>query len=217
MNRQRGSDSGKFTGPLLALWISAGLHAALIALVKIVPPPAVSIGTTIEARLMPKTEPRDVPLYLPDLAAPKWDEMLAYAPPPMPAAETPAHDLMPPPQPSPTPQIEVPLAVDLHYYGARELDTTPSGDIPYPVLPEKFSGKIKFEVKIEEDGRVSDVDVMSVELVPDADSAVLAATEAALRATRFKPGIKQGRPVRALVIYELIINPAEPQRRRVTD
>lgn len=213
MPTQRGSESGNRTWPLLALWISIGLHAALIALVKIVPPPAVSIGTTIEARLMPKTEPRDVSLYLPDLAAPELDEMLAYAPPPASTIETPAHDLTPPPQPSPGPQIEIPLAVDLHYYSARELDIIPSGDIPDPVLPEKLSGKIKYEVKIEEDGRVSDVDVMSVELVPDTDSAVLAATEAALRATRFKPGIKQGRPVRALVIYELIINPTDPQRR----
>lgn len=213
MIRQRGSDSGKLTGPLLALWISIGLHAALIALVKIVPPPDVSLGTTIEARLMPKTPPRDVPLYLPDLAAPQLDEMLAYAPPPQPVAETPAQNLTPPSQPSPIPQIEMPLAVDLNYYSARELDIIPSGDLPEPVLPEKLSGKIKFEVKIEEDGRVSDVDVMSVDLVPDTDSAVLAATEAALRATRFKPGIKQGRPVRALVIYELIINPAEPPRR----
>lgn len=213
MIRQRGSDSGRLAGPLLALWISIGLHAALIALVQIVPPPDVSIGTTIEARLMPKTAPRDVPLYLPDLAAPELDEILAYAPPPTPPAETPAHDLTPPPQPMPIPLIEVPLAVDLNYYSARELDIIPSGDIPDPVLPEKVSGKIKYEVKIEEDGRVSDVDVMSVELVPDTDSAVLATTEAALRATRFKPGIKQGRPVRSLVIYELIINPAEPHRR----
>ena len=162
---------------------------------------------------MPKTAPRDVPLYLPELAAPELDEILAYAPPPMPVAEAPAHDSTPPPQPSPTPQIDIPLAVDLHYYSARELDIIPSGDIPDPLLPEKISGKIKFEVKIEEDGRVSDVEVMGVELVPDTDSAVLETTEAALRATRFKPGIKQGRPVRALVIYELIINPAEPHRR----
>lgn len=213
MIRQRGSDLRKLTGPLLALWISIGLHAVLIALVQIVPPPAVSIGTTIEARLMPKTVPRDVPLYLPELAAPELGEILAYAPPPMQAAEAPANELTPSPQPSSTPQIEIPLAVDLHYYSARELDIMPSGDLPEPVLPEKLSGKIKYEVKIEEDGRVSDVDVMSVELVPDTDSAVLATTEAALRATRFKPGVKQGRPVRALVIYELVINPAEPHRR----
>lgn len=213
MSGQRATDFDKYKWPLLALWISLGLHGALIALVKIVPPREHSASYTIEARLMPAKPTHEVPLYLPDLKAPVLDEMLAYAPPPMPATEPPAPDVTPPPKASTMPQIEVPLAVDLHYYRARELDIVPSGDIPDPVVPETHSGKIRYEIKIEEDGRVSDVNVISAELVPDSDSAVLDASEAALRATRFKPGLKQGRPVRALVIYELVINPAEPDRR----
>lgn len=205
MNGQRGLDFSKLAWPLLALWISIGLHGALIALVKIVPPPA-AIGNTIEARLMPKTMPRDVPLYLTELAAPAPDEMLSYAPPPPSATETPAQDLSATPQASPLPQIEVPLAVDLHYYSARELDTVPNGELPDPVLPETLTGKIRYELKIEPNGRVSDVNVISVDLAPDSDSTVLAATEAALRATHFTPGMRNGRPVRAVVVYELIIN-----------
>ena len=208
MTTQRGSDFGKITRPLLALWISAGLHAALIALVQIVPPPAVQIGHTLEARLMPKTQPREVPLYLPDLSAPLLDEMLAYAPPPVPESETPAHDISAPEQVSPIPQIEIPIAVDLHYYSARELDRVPNGELPNPAVPETLAGKIRYELKIEPDGRVSDVEVLSVDLVPDSNAAVLAETEAALRATHFTPAIKNGRAVRAIVIYELVISPA---------
>lgn len=197
MNWQRGLDFSKLAGPLLALWISIGLHGALIALVKIVPPPPAAIGNTIEARLMPKTMPRDVPLYLPEPAAPAVDEMLSYSPLPPSATKTPAHDLSATPQASPLPQIEVPLAVDLHYYSALELDITPNADIPVTL-----SGKIQYQVKIEEDGHVSDVDVMRAELAAGDDAAVLARTEALLRATRFKPGMKNGRPVRAVVVYE---------------
>lgn len=202
----------RYKWPLVALWISIGLHVALIALVKIVPPPAVQIGHTLEARLMPAAQPSDVPLYLPELAASTLDEVLAYAPPPVPASETPAQDTGTPEQASPIPQIEIPLAVDLHYYRARELDVVPNGELPDPVVPETLTGKIRYELKIEPDGRVSDVEVVSVDLVPGSDSAVLAATEATLRATRFKPGMKNGRPVRAIVVYELVINPVpQPQ------
>lgn len=212
-NRQRNFDFAKYKWPLLALWVSVGLHGALIALVKIVPPRETLTTHTIEARLVSASQRREVPLYLPDLKSPAIEEVLAYAPPPASPNLAEQRSTIPPPPASLIPQIEIPLAVDLHYYSARELDVIPSGDMPDPVLPESLSGKARYRVKIEEDGRVSDVEVISVEMVPDTDTAVLAATEAALRATRFKPGIKQGRPVRALVIYELIINPAEPQRR----
>lgn len=207
MTGQSGLDFSKLGWPLLALWISIGLHGALIALVKIVPPPPTAIGNTIEARLMPKTIPRDVPLYLPDLTSPALDEMLSYAPTPPPTTETLAHDVSATPQASPLPQIEIPLALDLHYYSARELDIVPNGELPDPVVPETLTGKIRYELKIEPNGRVSDVNVISVDLAPDSDSAVLAATEAALRATHFTPGMKNGRPVRAVVVYELVINP----------
>lgn len=206
MNERRDSDFDKYKWPLLALWISLGLHGALIALVRIVPPNEIMAAHTIEARLMPIPPAREVPLYLPELRSPALDDVLAYAPPP----STPTLVQQPPTPPtpaSPIPQIEIPLAVDLHYYSARELDITPSGSLPDPVLPETLSGKVKYQVKIEEDGRVSDVEVISVELANGDDAAALANTEALLRATRFQPGMKNGRPVRAIVVYELTINP----------
>lgn len=208
MNKQRGADFDKHKWPLLAFWISLGLHGALIALIKIVPPQEGRAVNTIEARLMPIGQMRDVPLYLPDLKSPALDDALAYAPPPAPAQQSPP---TPPTQAASIPQIEMPLSVDLHYYSARELDVMPSGNIGEPALPETLSGKIKYQIKIEEDGRVSDVDVMSVELSDNTDTDALASTEALLRATRFKPAMKNGRPVRALVVYVLTINPVAPR------
>ncbi|MHB8915618.1 MAG: energy transducer TonB [Thiobacillus sp.] len=212
MNERRDFVFDKYKWPLLALWMSIGLHGALIALVKIVPlhePPA---SHTIEARLMPASQTREVPLYLPDLKSPAIDEILAYAPPPAsPVVSQPSPP--PPTQETPIPQIEIPIAVDLHYYSARELDITPIGNLPDPLLPDTLTGKVKYQLKIEEDGRVTDVEVISVDLPIGGDTATaLANTEALIRKTRFRPGMKQGRAVRAVVVYELVINPAVASR-----
>lgn len=212
MNKRRDFVFDKYKWPLLALWISMGLHGALIALVKMVPPQASPAAHTIEARLMPASQTREVPLYLPELHSPAIDEVLAYAPPPAsPVVNQPSPP--PPTWETPIPQIEIPLAVDLHYYSARELDITPIGNLPDPVLPETLSGKVKYQLKIEEDGRVSDVEVISADLPNGGDAATaLANTEALIRKTRFRPGMKQGRAVRAVVVYELVINPAVSSR-----
>lgn len=212
MNERRHSDFDKYKWPLLALWISLGLHGALIALVRIVPPREGLAVYTIEARLISSTQPRPIPLYLPDIKSPALSEVLAYAPPPVPETAVAQQLPSPPTQESSIPQIEMPLAVDLHYYTARELDVMPNGNIPEPALPARLSGRIKYQIKIEEDGRVSDVDVLSMELAGDADSDALANTKALLRATRFTPAMKNGRPVRAVVVYVLTINPVESQR-----
>lgn len=212
MNERRDVDFAKYKWPLLALWVSVGLHCALIALVKIVPPRETLATHTIEARLMLASQTREVPLYLPDLKSPAIDEVLAYAPPP---ASPFISQPLPTPvtQETPIPQIEIPLAVDLHYYSARELDVTPLGNLPDPVVPETLSGRVKYQLKIEADGRVSDVEVISVDLPNGSDTAAaLANTEASIRATRFRPGMKQGRAVRAVVIYELVINPVAVSR-----
>lgn len=219
MKTLRYPDLKSYKGLLLALWISIGLHAALIAMVKIVPPPSVSPGHTIEARLMPGVQhaklalDEEIPLWLPEPHALALDDMLAYAPPPSEPPGSVNASSPRPAEPPSLPQIEIPLAVDLHYYNARELDITPSADIAEPELPASVSGKIQYRVKIEADGRVSDVEVIRAELSPDNDAAALASTEAVLRATRFQPGIRAGRAVRTVVVYELMINPLKPAPR----
>ncbi|HRK79255.1 MAG TPA: energy transducer TonB, partial [Thiobacillus sp.] len=63
--------------PLAAVWISLGLHAALIALVQLAPPSAVSLdGPVIEARLesphaaLPAVDAPDDPVQEPPRLAP---------------------------------------------------------------------------------------------------------------------------------------------------
>lgn len=203
----------KLKWPLAALWISLGLHGALIAWVQIAPPPPGTSRGTIEARLVSVSQPLAVPQLAPDI---ETDEALAVAVPESvtnddaEAGPTPAPPTSPippsPPQPL-IPRLEIPVAVDLHYYPARELDQTPRGKIPEPTFPGALSGKIKFQVRIEESGRVSGVEVMASDPPETFDQTALALASEALRVTQFTPGIKNGRPVRALVIYELTINP----------
>ena len=122
-----------------------------------------------------------------------------------------------PVSPSPSeaeiPRLEIPVAVDLNYYTSLELDQRPDGQIPEPALPATLSGRIKFQVKIEENGRVSDVEVLAFDPAGAFDAAALETASEALRAAHFKPGVKNGQPVRALVIYELTINPVGVEHR----
>jgi protein TonB len=97
-------------------------------------------------------------------------------------------------------------AVDLTYYSARDLDIQPRAlrkiepDYPEEADREQLSGKVVLQLKLEADGRVSDVDVVSA-APPGSfeDSAVKAFREA-----RFAPAQKNGRPVRALVLIEVV-------------
>ena len=205
----------KLKRPLAALWISLGLHGALIAWVQIAPPSPVLNGGTIEARLVPGPQPLTVPQLTPSIEtdetravdAPETDKNID--PKAEPSAPLPTTSASPPSLPeSAVPRLEIPVAVDLNYYAARELDQTPRGQIPAPVFSDALSGRIKFQVKIEESGQVSDVEVLESDPPNTFDPAALEIAREALRATRFTPGIKNGQPVRALVIYELTINRA---------
>ena len=202
----------KLKWPLAALWISLGLHGALIALVHVAPPPAGVGGGDIQARLVAVPPPVTVPHLAPNL---ETDETIAVEPTeadkavdPVPVSNTPLppEQNVPPPSQPVTPHLEIPIAVDLNYYPARELDQTPRGQIPDPVFPSTLVGRIKFEVKIEENGEVSDIEVLESNPPDSFDKASLDIALEALRRTRFTPGIKNGRPVRASVIYELTIN-----------
>ena len=191
-----------------------GLHSALIALVQITPPPSAPRSGTIEARLVSTQQPLKVPELTPSV---ETDETIALDVPETDKAADPETEPSTPPEttrldpPSPPesliPRLEIPVAVDLHYYAARELDQTPRGRIPDPVFPDALSGRLKFQVKIEESGQVSDVEVLESDPPDTFDQAAIEVAREALRATHFTPGIKNGRPVRAMVIYELTINP----------
>jgi len=195
--------------PLAAVWISLGLHAALIALVQLAPPPAGTGAPVIEARLespraaAPAADaPDDSAQDAPRLAPSETAEALPVAEPaaPAPAASPPA-----PGAAEPLPGVTIASAVDLTYYSARDLDVPPRAlreivpDYPGAADRQRLSGKVRLQLKLEADGRVSDVDVVSA--VPPGlfeDSALKA-----FRDARFAPAQKGGRPVRALVLIEV--------------
>ena len=217
--------------PLAALWISLGLHAAVIALVQVVPPAGVSVeAPTIEVRLVAPSpapavnapppspvapEPAVAPIA--QLAPSPVPEALPVAPPPVvvppPAAAPPpavpaAAETAPAPSPAavPVPAAALTSSVDLTYYNARDLDVQPHAlrvirpDYPAEADRQRVSGTLRLQLKLEADGRVSDIEVVSA--TPPGvfeDSAIKA-----FRDARFAPAQKNGRPVRALVVIEVV-------------
>ncbi|OHE59022.1 MAG: energy transducer TonB [Thiobacillus sp. GWE1_62_9] len=224
----------KLQRPLAAVWISLGLHAAVIALVQVVPPTALGVGApVIEARLvpthvaapsapepLPATPAVDTPDPVPMLAPSETDEALPVAEPMVPPASPPepsepsavAASAAPPAPAAAPPSAFVPVpaatmtsAVDLTYYSARDLDVHPRAlreivpEYPAEADRQRLSGTVRLQLKLEADGRVSDVEVVSAS--PPGrfeDSAVRA-----FRDARFAPAQKNGRPVRALVLIEV--------------
>lgn len=205
--------------PLAAVWISLGLHAAVIALVQVAPPAAVGMdGPVIEARLvLPHAEvsaaetPDDASDATPLLAPSESAEALPVpqtATPPQPtppagaAQTTAAAPAMPQLVPTPAPALAIGSAVDLTYYSAREIDVLPRAvreivpDYPADAGRQRVSGRVSLRLKIEADGRVSDIEVVSSDSPGVFEDAVVKA----FRDARFTPALKDGRPVRALVL-----------------
>jgi periplasmic protein TonB len=220
--------------PLAAAWISLGVHAALIALVQVAPPASVSMGEpVIEARLVsrhaesPEVEappltpevktPDDTPEKVPLLAPSETAEALpvaAPAPSPPAQAAPPAAPVAAVPQPmpaaappvEPAPAATITSSVDLTYYSARDLDVHPRPlrkivpDYPADADRKRLSGKVRLQLKLEADGRVTDIDVVSA-TPPEVFNE---SARKAFREARFAPAQKNGRPVRALVLIEVV-------------
>jgi protein TonB len=247
------------TRPILtALWLSLGLHGALIALVQLAPPASSSVPLVIEARLetrepetssapavVPavepeqpekpekpeKLEPKPAPVLEPETEpAPESEpepitveaeladlepapaEVAAVPPAAKPLPSPPAASAPPvlaPPAPaakeSQRSLVQIPTAVDLAYYSAREVDVLPRAlrdirpEYPSEADRRRLSGSVKLQIKLEADGRVSDIEV--VESMPEGmfDESALAA----FRQARFSPAQRNGRPVRARILIEV--------------
>lgn len=210
--------------PLAAVWISLGLHAALIALVQVAPPASVGQGPMIEARLV-SAHGGATPAASAAPLQPERPEPQSSALPPAEAA-----DALPVEAPtdhavvSPLPQVDatapvaapaepvaaqpttgISLPVDLTYYSARELDVQPRArsrvDPVYPddAVAQRMSGRVRLQLKLEADGRVSAVEVVEA----DPPGVFDASAVRAFRAARFSPAQRGGRPVRALLLIEV--------------
>lgn len=206
--------------PLAAVWISLGLHAAVIALVQVAPPGAISLsGPVIEARLVSPQAvasvaetPDDPPsLALSELAeALPVPKIISPPEPAQPAVTAQAAAAPSEPLSAPTPASPVAIAssVDLTYYGARDVDVHPRAlreivpGYPEDADRQRVSGKVRLQLKLEADGRVVDVDVVSSTPPGAFDDAAVKA----FRAASFAPALKNGRPVRALVLIEVVFD-----------
>lgn len=214
---------------LAAVWISLALHVALIALVQVAPQTALRVGEpAIEVRLVPTQDDRaraDPGILRPNDA---WMAPMATdapAPQPAPPAEAPA-EASEPAAVSPertaagealdasdvaasaaaAPTLAIASAVDLTYYSARELDVQPRAlrgivpDYPPEADRERLSGKVRLALKLEADGRIGGIEILSAEPPGVFD----ASARDAFRDARFAPAQKDGRPVRARVVVEVV-------------
>lgn len=215
--------------PLAAVWISLGLHAAVIALLQVAPPAAVGVGApAIEVRLVsqhdapaPETLPEPSPAAEPQQAAPLAPSVTAEplpvaqpaATPPEPSSAQPAAAATQPAASAPpvaappaaTPAVAITSAVDLTYYTARDLDVQPRAlreivpEYPADADRQRLSGKVRLQLKLEADGRVSDIEVVSATPARWFEASAVQA----FRDARFAPAQKNGRPVRAQVLIEV--------------
>lgn len=189
--------------PLAALWISLGLHAALLALVQVAPPAPPGGGYTIEARLV------DAQAAPAPLAPAEAGPAIPATPPPAPVPPAPATALPTPPagprSPEPAAAGALHSAVDLTFYPARELDVQPRAlgsiepEYPPDADRQRRSGKVRLQLKLEADGRVGDVEIVQADPPGVFDESAVRA----FRAARFSPAQKDGRAVRALLLIEV--------------
>ena len=221
--------------PLAAVWISLGLHAALIALVQVAPPASLSLGEpVIEARLVsmhaapsavetpplaPAVDTPDqtleaVPLLAPSETAEALPVAEPVVPPPAQPAPTattaqpaaPAPAASPPAAAAPMPGVTITSSVDLTYYSARDVDVHPRAlreivpDYPDDADRQRLSGKVRLQLKLEADGRIGAIEIVSATPPGVFDESAIKAFGDA----RFAPAQKNGHPVRALVLIEVV-------------
>lgn len=200
--------------PLAAIWISFGLHAALIALVQVASPGTQGGGgAVIEARLEQVEAAPPVaatPMLAPaatDTALPATAAAPAAVPPVITETQTPV-----PAGTSAAPPAAIHSPVDLTYYSTREVDVPPRAlhDIVpgYPQVAEREArtGKVRLRLKLEADGRVSDVEVIGA----DPPGLFEESARAAFAAARFSPAYRGGKPVRVEMLIEVAYDLENP-------
>ena len=157
-------------------------------------------------QLAPSAAPEVLPVAKPVAPPPSSPavETPHEAPPAAPAAS--AAVSAPSAAPAPVPPAALTSSVDLTYYNARDLDVQPHAvrvirpDYPIAADRQKLSGKVRLQLKLETDGRVTDVDVVSANPPGLFEESAIKA----FRDARFAPAQKNGQPVRALVVIEVV-------------
>ena len=169
------------------------------------PQPEVAPAAVLAPSPAPEAPPVAKPVVPPPPAAPNVAEK-PVAPPAPAAAAGPAPQADGPPAHGPVPEAALTSSVDLNYYTARELDVQPHAlrvirpDYPVEADRQKLSGTLRLQLKLEADGRVSDLSVVSATPPGVFEQSAIKA----FRDARFVPAQKNGRPVRSLIVIEVV-------------
>ena len=175
-------------------------------------PRAVNVPPLMTRVAVTDDSARAVPRLAPSVTAEALPVAEPVAPPPAQATSPAAAPVMPQPAPTlaspaaPPPAAAITSSVDLTYYSAREVDVQPRAlrevvpDYPADANQQQLSGRVRLGLKLEADGRVSDIEVVSANPPGIFDESALKA----FRAARFAPAQRGGRPVRARVLIEVV-------------
>lgn len=221
---------------LVMLWLSLALHALVIGLTQLPPPVQVPQPRDLRVELSqpvqaesPAVPAREAGLVQavrppPLRQAPVPSPVLPQPQPAVPAAlPSPQHAALPAPsapavapaREAPGPAIDVPLLADMRYYTARELDVQPAAlRKPQPAYPARaeeqgVAGRVVVRLHLEADGSISRTEVMSVAPSGVYGEMFRKATLDALRDARFRPALRNGQPVRAVVEIPVVFEPDE--------
>lgn len=192
----RPADAGRV---ILALAVSAALHAALL-----IPPGAPHADSNVLSGLT-QTLQGGFPLRLTLLAAEPSPDAAAVV-----EQETPAQPVKPreatgTPQTISLNESAVPTGNAPRYYLAHELDVRPqirtrvNPEYPRPASEQGITANLVIRIYIDETGRVEKVAVPG-----NGTSSLFAdAVSAAFMKAGYTPGIKDGKPVKSLVLIEV--------------
>lgn len=224
------------------LWLSAALHAAVIGLTRLpkhelpVLPPELQVSLQapqpLEHSPVAKPEPEPKPVELPPqkqvpvtkpVAVQPAPVQPVVAPQPLPApvrqtAQAPAASVASAPaspvaHDAPGPKINIPVAVDTHYYVVKELDMPPTVlRKPAPVYPPQaedqgISGRVVLRLYVEHDGSVGKTEVLSVSPGGVFGEMFKKSALEAFSSMRFRPSRRNSQPVRAVVEIPVTFEP----------
>jgi len=177
--------------------------------------PAVAMPDDTSVPLLAPSETAEaLPVAEPVVAPPAQPAPLATAAQPVDVPAEPAVSVSEaaPPAPvsapaasTPVPAATITTSVDLTYYSAREVDVQARPlreiDLKYPDAADRkrLSGKVRLKLKIDADGRVSDMELVSATHPDLYDESTLKV----IIDTPFSPGKKNGRQVRQLYEVEV--------------
>ena len=211
---------------LIALLLSAALHASFIYGVAPRPGEVAHPIAPLAARLIPEVlrpAPAQSRRLIP--APPRAAPPVSHVPMSVPSTPPEAPLVAAPPsngaesaerrEDSVLPKADLPFPVDLQWYEARDLDVYPralgSLDVPYPSSAQTDAprGVVTLLVAIDEAGAVHDASVLSAEPAGYFEAAALAS----LRDAQFAPGERGGHAVRSKIVVKLRFAPQEQAAR----